>query len=257
MSIVAAIREMLAKGMAIEDALNIAEAFETKPRSAGAARQARYRERQKGELDEAPQLRFTSEPTSRVTSPDAEPEASRVTSPVTSRVTPPRARVESESPDSESHGKKEEEGETPVTPVTPETTTSPRETPRTALLVCLSPDLAEAVVAHRQAKRAPLTLHAAHLLAKALEATGDPTAAANMMIEHGWQTIKPDWFEREKTGGGRSNGAGRKGSLVDAGLELQRRLAAEREQRERDMRTGTGGGPGDAVVRLLPGVGSK
>jgi hypothetical protein len=51
MSVVAAIREMLAKGMSIEDALQIAEAFETRPeadmRSAGAKRQERFRERKR------------------------------------------------------------------------------------------------------------------------------------------------------------------------------------------------------------------
>jgi hypothetical protein len=51
MSVAAAIREMLAKGMTLDDALAVVEAFEAdrEDRSTGARRQARYRERKRNE----------------------------------------------------------------------------------------------------------------------------------------------------------------------------------------------------------------
>jgi len=57
----------------------------------------------------------------------------------------------------------------------------------------LSDDMAEAVVAHRKAKKAPLTPKAAELLAKRFSETVNPEAAAAVMIERGWQTFNPDW----------------------------------------------------------------
>lgn len=59
---------------------------------------------------------------------------------------------------------------------------------------------AEAFIAHRQAKRRPLTERAAELVARNLEAIkaagGDPACALDLAIEHGWDTIKPDWYQR-------------------------------------------------------------
>ena len=122
-------------------------------------------------------------------------------------------------------------------------------TPRQILLECLTPESADAVLAHRKAKRCPLTVRAAQLLAKGFLATADPNAAADMMIERGWQGFKPEWFDNERA----ANGQGRqskKGSIVEAGRRLTERLVAER--REREMRAGNSGGEGDDAVRLLP-----
>ena len=121
-------------------------------------------------------------------------------------------------------------------------------TPRQILLECLSPESADAVLAHRKAKRCPLTVRAAQLLAKGFLATADPNAAADMMIERGWQGFKPEWFDNERAGNGRERQA--KGSIVEAGRRLTERLVAER--REREMRAGNSGGEGDDAVRLLP-----
>lgn len=57
----------------------------------------------------------------------------------------------------------------------------------------LSDDMASAVVAHRKAKKAPLTEKAAELLAKRFSETVNPEAAAAMMIERGWQGFDPSW----------------------------------------------------------------
>jgi len=57
----------------------------------------------------------------------------------------------------------------------------------------LSDDMAQAVVAHRKAKKSPLTEKAAELLAKRFSETVNPEAAAGMMIERGWTGFDPSW----------------------------------------------------------------
>jgi uncharacterized protein YdaU (DUF1376 family) len=129
----------------------------------------------------------------------------------------------------------------------------PPPNPIITALGCLSPETAQAVIEHRKAKRCPLTVRAAQLLAKGFTATGDPNGAADMMIARGWQGFKPEWFNNERSG----NGQGRqtKGAIVDAGKRLTERLGAER--RERELRAGNRGDDGDSPGRLLPGFGSK
>jgi len=127
-----------------------------------------------------------------------------------------------------------------------------KPTPRQILLECpgLSPDSADAVLAHRKAMRRPLTGRAAQLLAKGFLATADPNAAADMMIERGWQGFKPEWFDNERRSNGQGNRQG-KGSIVEAGRRLTERLVAA--ERDRDVQTERGFREGDDVVRLLPG----
>jgi hypothetical protein len=122
-------------------------------------------------------------------------------------------------------------------------------TPRQILLECLSAESADAVLAHRKAMRRPLTGRAAQLLAKGFLATADPNAAADMMIERGWQGFKPEWFDNER----RSNGQPKqgKGSIVEAGRRLTARLVAA--EREGDMQAERGLGEGDDAFRMLPG----
>lgn len=69
------------------------------------------------------------------------------------------------------------------------------ETPRTILKTVLDDTHADAVLEHRRAKRSPLKTHSARLLAKQLGKFPDPNAAADEMIERGWQTIKRDWMK--------------------------------------------------------------
>lgn len=58
----------------------------------------------------------------------------------------------------------------------------------------LGDELAQAVIEHRKAKRAKLTAYAAKLQVKEYIKTGDPIAAAEMQILHGWQAIKAPWY---------------------------------------------------------------
>jgi hypothetical protein len=130
---------------------------------------------------------------------------------------------------------------------------TPPATPREFLLECLSAESADAVLAHRRAKRCPLTARAAQLLAKGFMSTGDPNAAADMMIERGWQGFKPEWFDNERAGNGNGKGHSR-GSIVDAGRKLtERLLASEREQ----LQAVNSIDNGDPSVRLFHPLGRQ
>ena len=124
----------------------------------------------------------------------------------------------------------------------------PKKTPREILLECLSTECADGVLAHRKALKKPLTGRAAQLLAKGFLATADPNAAADMMIERGWQGFRPEWFDNERRSNGKQQQG--KGSIVEAGRRLTARLIAEREERE--LRAGSSGREGDHPIRLLP-----
>jgi hypothetical protein len=62
-----------------------------------------------------------------------------------------------------------------------------------ALQAVVSEDRAKAIVEHRKKIKAPLSLHAASLLAKRLAGAVDPNAAADLMIERGWRGFDPSW----------------------------------------------------------------
>ena len=128
------------------------------------------------------------------------------------------------------------------------------QTPREILLGCLSPEIADGVLAHRKAMRRPLTGRAAQLLAKGFLATADPNAAADMMIERGWQGFKPEWFDNERRTNGQGNRQG-KGSIVEAGRRLTARLIAA--EREGELQAERGFREGDDAFRVLPGGLSK
>jgi hypothetical protein len=201
-----------------------------------AARQRRFRERRnesdvtgvtRNESDVTPLKKETFPPTPPLLEKNSPPPSLRSGPPLASLGVPPK----------------------PVTPP---------PTPRQILLECLSPEMADAVLAHRRAKKCPLTVRAAQLLAKGFTATGDPAAAADMMIERGWQGFKPEWFDNERASNGRRTGNGSgsgKGSLVEAGRRLTERIDAA--ERERELRAANSIDPGNPVVRLLPGLGSK
>lgn len=57
----------------------------------------------------------------------------------------------------------------------------------------ISPDRAAAIAGHRKKNRWPLTEQAAELLAKNLQASGDPNGGADLMIERGWRGFQPSW----------------------------------------------------------------
>jgi hypothetical protein len=133
------------------------------------------------------------------------------------------------------------------------TPTRLNQTPREALLGCLSPEVADGVLAHRQALRKPLTGRAAQLLAKGFAATADPNAAADMMIERGWQGFKPEWFDNERRSNGngqRQQGQSRRGSISDVAPGFIERI--DRLYADAEGRSSGGGSPGGEAVQLLP-----
>lgn len=69
-----------------------------------------------------------------------------------------------------------------------------KSTPRQQLETVLAPNIAEAVIEHRQRLRKPLTAFAAERLAQRLATFPDPNQAAAFMIEKGWQSIEQDWL---------------------------------------------------------------
>lgn len=66
------------------------------------------------------------------------------------------------------------------------------------ILSILSPvlgeEVARAILDHRKAKKAKLTVYAAKLQVKEYIKTGNPIAAAEMQIFHNWVAIKADWY---------------------------------------------------------------
>jgi hypothetical protein len=67
--------------------------------------------------------------------------------------------------------------------------------PRGELEKVLDAEHAAAVVEHRQRLKKPLTPRAARLLANSLSKAPDANAAADMMIEKGWQSFELAWLE--------------------------------------------------------------
>lgn len=81
-------------------------------------------------------------------------------------------------------------------PVLPEAKPA-KVTPRQALEAAIGPELATAVIEHRKAMKKPLTTYAAELLVKGFQSTGDPKAAAKMMIERVWVGFRLEWYKNE------------------------------------------------------------
>jgi hypothetical protein len=125
-----------------------------------------------------------------------------------------------------------------------------KKTPREYLLECLSAESADGVLAHRKALRKPLTGRAAQLLAKGFLATADPNAAADMMIERGWQGFKPEWFDNER----RSNGQQpekRRRSISDVAPDFIKRIDEKFAYLD-DVRPSHGCAESGPTFRLLP-----
>jgi len=94
-------------------------------------------------------------------------------------------------------------------------------TPRQWLETTVEADLAEELIKHRQRLRKPMTDFAAKLLAKKLAACPDPNAAAEMMIEKGWQSIEPSWVQntQQRAIGNQSRSVGSVFSSLVAQME--------------------------------------
>lgn len=67
-------------------------------------------------------------------------------------------------------------------------------TPRQMLETVLDEEHAQGILDHRKAIRKPLTERAAMLLAKELQKTGDPNAAADEILLRGWRGFKSEWL---------------------------------------------------------------
>ena len=80
------------------------------------------------------------------------------------------------------------------------------EAPQDILAHHADRDACDSFTAWRKKIRKPLTERAALMIAKTLSAInadgGDATEALDMAQEHGWQTIKPEWYWRQKDGNG-------------------------------------------------------
>lgn len=238
MSIAAAIEEMIAEGFTLEQAIKAAKiveaciANEPPNRSPRAARQARWREKQRLQK----RLQASTE---RLQPDDNVVDAERLqtSTKASTGVYSPRARVEDSSTNIEVTGKKKNN--------------STRErngvTPRDVLLECLQADTADALLAHRRAKKCPLTAYAAKLLVKGFNSTADPEDAAQTMIARGWQGFRLDWYDDDK---GKRAGRQGKGSIVEAGRKLTERLLAA--ERERELQAVERVDDGDPAFRFLP-----
>lgn len=169
MSVTAAIRDLIAKGFTVEQALEAAEAFEaamTPARSARQDRNARYYQNKKATK--------ASEKRLKASEPSYSDES-------VLNQTPSRGptRVEDNLQTKNITGQEER-----------------KKTPRDELAAVLDPERAAAVVDHRQKMRRPLTGHAARLLANRLSQAPDPNSAADLMIEKGWQSFELEWLSR-------------------------------------------------------------
>lgn len=78
------------------------------------------------------------------------------------------------------------------------------ETPEQILSHHADADACDSFIAWRKKLKKPLTERAALMLAKTLSAInasgGDATEALDLAQEHGWQTIKENWYWKVKNG---------------------------------------------------------
>jgi hypothetical protein len=210
MSVAAAIRQLIAKGFSLDQALMAAEIFEASAtpsppaaqppaRSARQERNARYyqnrKDRLKGSGAEAPKTTKTPLDEERLNS-DA-----------------PRARVED---NLLPQLLLEEDSGSPATP-----SNAKQPSVRDILLECLPGSTADAVIDHRKVIRMPLKPSTARHLVDAFKTTNDPVGAASMMVRRGWRGFEPAWYEREK-----SHASQPSRSVHDAVRRLQERAHA-------------------------------
>lgn len=90
-----------------------------------------------------------------------------------------------------------------------------KKSPREELLVVLDEERADAVIEHRQRKRAPLTQRAAKMLAGKFAECPDPNKAADAMIVNGWQGFEPEWLANRSGPGPPHYGRGRRRDISD------------------------------------------
>lgn len=162
-------------------------------------------------------------------------------SPVRSRS---RARVEDSSSNKEISGQKNNIGSDVTVPADagpiPEHLRHKQLSPRQELETVLDAERAQAVVDHRQRLRKPLTAHAAKLLARKIGQAPDPNAAADMMIEKGWQGFELAWMETARMNGHSTGPPGRDSPIV-AEVGMASDMIREWEIEQERKRNGSGG----------------
>lgn len=208
MSATAAIRQMLSDGLTIEQALIAVEAMESAKKAgvkSNAQRQAEWRARQKQARNENNVSNVTC------VTPVTEP----ANAPVSAHAELEPKNLEPSYPKTPLKGGKKGEVSVIAKP----------SSERSRIIECLStvvtPERAEAIIDHRAKLRKPITLYAAQQLAKSLSAAPDPNAAADTMIERGWQAWRPDWGQGSR---GPPGGAAKTNSGLDGVHELRRML---------------------------------
>ena len=79
-----------------------------------------------------------------------------------------------------------------------------KETVETVLLGAVSPETVSDLLAHRKAKREPLTLRAAKIAVEEMRKHGDPEACAREWILRGWRGFKAEWMRPDQRAGPQS-----------------------------------------------------
>lgn len=211
MSLTAAvIAELVAAGLSGEALVCACQRIEAsaKPaRSSAAERQARYRERKASLVTSQASHNVTT-----VTGDDIAPE-------------PAPAELEPKTLEN-SYLK------TPLKGVKKGEVLAPIAKPKSANAECLTElgkvldeSHAQAVLDHRNRMRKPMTPYAAGRLALSLSQAPDPNAAADEMIERGWQGWKPDWGR-----GQGPPGRVRENSLLNGIEEIEQRFGSSNVQ---------------------------
>lgn len=98
------------------------------------------------------------------------------------------------------------------------------ETPAQILSHYADADAADAFIEWRKTIKKPLTERAAVMIAKTLASInadgGDATEALDLAQEHGWQTIKPEWYWRQKNGNGNNYTGNSNANAADRSIAI-------------------------------------
>jgi hypothetical protein len=110
------------------------------------------------------------------------------------------------------------------------------------LLECLCDETAMDLMAHRKAKKSPMTAGAAKGLVKAFRAFGDPEAAAREMMAQGWTGFNPEWMANLS----RAGPAKPYQPLTNPAAKIMRELAEKSDARQQfsDNPGGAAASPG-------------
>jgi hypothetical protein len=96
------------------------------------------------------------------------------------------------------------------------------ETPEEILSHHADSAACDSFIAWRKRIKKPLTERAALMIAKTLSAInaggGDATEALDLAQEHGWQTIKPEWYWRQKNGNEHSTAGHSRADTADRSI---------------------------------------